>query len=195
MTLETLRRSCGPGLIAALGAALLLFACTSTPAPSPAPSANEAPGKEDFGPQYAWDLFRALNEPLATPEPKIWERDYRQTSTIYLADGSRPTPWGEESVPEEVESATGFPCEQNSPVWHNLDTEIQVDGLTLLDRWNGTVRYQLLMDQPAFDYLLAREFYNLNGQTRAAQAGDPARFPDDASELKTSWIWISDTEI
>ena len=191
MSRDRLRSVSPPGLCAA---ALLLAACTAAPPPAPTPG-DPRSEEPDFGPQYAWDLFLALNQPLAEAGPKVWELDYRQTSTIYLADGSQPAPWGQEPVPGELPPNPSFPCAQPDGVWHNLDTEIQVDGLTLLDQWGGTVRYQLLMDRPAFDYLLAREFYNLNGQTRAAQNGDPARFPDDASELKTSWIWIGTDEI
>ncbi|HKI06037.1 MAG TPA: hypothetical protein VKK31_28925 [Thermoanaerobaculia bacterium] len=126
---------------------------------------------------YAWDLFLALSSPLTGPGPKVWETTYRQTSTIYLATGQAPALWG---------SGQG-PC---GPGIHDLDTSIQVDGLSLNDKWGQPVRYQLLMNEPAFNYLVSRGFYNVNGQEAAAAAGLPADFPPDSFELKTSWIWI-----
>ncbi|HUP42929.1 MAG TPA: hypothetical protein VM599_06930 [Thermoanaerobaculia bacterium] len=151
---------------------------------------------EADAPKYAWDLFLWLNQPVAGGGPKHWETSFRQTSTIYLPDGRKPAPWGSDETPAEVQeraaqlsAAPGGTCAPPG-VWHDLDTAIQVDGLALLDRWNTDVRYQLLMNRPAFDYLVSRGFYNVDGQEAAAREGKPADFPWTAYELKTSWIWI-----
>lgn len=179
--------------------AAFLIACSARQTATevaPAPIAAAAPAAVCDGPfdaEYAWSLFEALNAPLATPGTKMWETDFRQTSTIYLPDGSRPAAWGSEPSPT-APYPTAADCSAASTVWHNLDTAIQVDGLALLDTWGNDVRYQLLMNQPAFDYILGRELYNVNGQELLAQAGEPAVFPQEAFELKTSWIWIGTDE-
>jgi predicted transcriptional regulator len=146
----------------------------------------------DLG-EYAWGLFLQLNNPWIGTAPKLWE-SWRQTSTVFLPDGSRPLPWGQDTVPEEVKSKAQNLATSDcatTGVLHNLDTKIQVDGLVLLNKWNQEVRYQLLMNQPTFDYVVARGFYNVNGQESATQ---PANFPWTAYELKTSWIWIGTDE-
>lgn len=142
------------------------------------------------GPLYAWQQFLWLSQPLAEPGAKVWETTFRQTSTIFLPDGSAPAPWGQEAVPETVTATTPEGCSASSDVWHNLDTAIQVDGLALLDVFGQDVRYQLLMNRPAFDYVVARGFYNVDGQEQAARDNKPADFPWQSYELKTSWIWL-----
>jgi hypothetical protein len=52
------------------------------------------------------------------------------------------------------------------------------------------VRYQILMNADAFNYVLDNGIYNINGQQAMAQANKPTDFPPTAFELKTSWIWI-----
>jgi hypothetical protein len=140
------------------------------------PRASRAALERD-APGYAWDLFLWLNSPLAGPGPRTWETTFRQTSTIYLPEGRKPAPWGAE---------TG-PC---GPGVHDLDSSMQVDGFTLLDKWGSPVRYQILMNESAFDYILDRDLYSVNGQEAAAASGLPISFPGSAHELKTSWIWI-----
>lgn len=176
------------------------FQTPSTPAPAALdlgagaklltdPAASRAALGENAA-EYAWSLFLALNEPLQKDGPKVWETSFRQTSTIYLADGAKPAPWGSAGDPPDLPPVPADnPCVP-AGVRHNLDTAIQVDGLVLLDNWNQDVRYQLLMNQAAFDYIVQRGFYNVNGQEKAAQANQPADFPPEAFELKTSWIWL-----
>lgn len=149
-------------------------------------------GAGAFSPEYAWNLFLTLSAPLTGSEAKAWETSYRQTSSIYLSNGAKPSPWGTSTTPAEVSGAPAAsgPCAATPTPWHDLDSTIQVDGRVLLDTWGQDVRYQLLMNRSAFDYILARGFYNVNGQERAAQQGRPANFPRSASELKTSWLWL-----
>ncbi|MCI0487222.1 MAG: hypothetical protein L0229_11550 [Blastocatellia bacterium] len=155
------------------------------------PQASRKAYEEDKG-AYAWQLFVYLNSPLTGTGQKRWETDYRQTSTIYLPTGCEPPPWGQTSPPAEVVAQAKNLPNWVDPiqVWHNLDTRIQVDGLVLLDTWKQDVRYQLLMNKPAFDYIIERGFYNVDGQEKAARDGKPADFPATSFELKTSWIWI-----
>src|SRR6185295_3027801 len=156
------------------------------------PQASKRARDDDRG-AYAWQLFVYLNEPLTGSAQKYWENNYRQTSTVYLPTGCQPPPWGtvQSPPPDVIKTATSMPRWVDPiQVWHNLDTHIQVDGLVLLDTWKQDVRYQLLMNQPTFDYIVQRGFYNVDGQEKAAQNSQPADFPSASFELKTSWIWI-----
>lgn len=148
----------------------------------------------------AWQIFRDLNTPLTGSASKSWESSFRQTSSIYLPDGCKPTiPFASlPPLPPEVQQGLAALPAWGPPVGvaHNLDTDIQVDGLVLRDRFGAQpqtsrpVRYQLLMDETAFDYVILRHFYNIEGQERAAADNQPAAFPMFSEELKTSWIWI-----
>jgi hypothetical protein len=137
----------------------------------------------------AWRLFLELNEPVSEPDSKAWENDFRQTSSVYLADGGVPPPWGEVPPPPDLPPVPANGCVPPG-VRHNLDTIIQVDGRDLLDKWGQPVRYQLLMNFATFKYIMDRHFYNVNGQEEAAVAHEPANFPDTSYEMKTSWLWL-----
>jgi hypothetical protein len=164
---------------------LLALALTFSGLPDPAAVARRAADPrasrtalERNAPEYAWDLFLWLSSPLTGPGPKTWEATFRQTSTIYLPSGEKPLPWGSEQGP----CGLGV---------HDLDSTLQADGRALLDKWGSPVRYQILMNEPAFDYLVDRDLYNVNGQEAVAMGkGLPVSFPWSAAELKTSWIWI-----
>jgi hypothetical protein len=138
----------------------------------------------------AWNWFIALNNPLAGAAPKMWE-SWRQTSSVYLPNGQQPAPWGQTPPPPAAVLALAMSegLDSNLP-FHNLDSDLQVDGLALRDKFGHTVRYQLLMNQDTFEYILTNGLYNVNGQQTLAQANMPANFPSTSFELKTSWIWI-----
>ena len=143
-------------------------------------------GPEDL----AWNWFVALNTPLTGGAPKAWE-SWRQTSTVYLPDGAQPPAWGQTPAPPATVIALAQKAGLNTNLpFHNLDSDVQVDGLALRDVFNRNIRYQLLMNQDTFSYIVGNGIYNVNGQQAMAQANRPANFPASAFELKTSWIWI-----
>lgn len=147
-------------------------------------------GAEDV----AWKWFVALNSPLAGAAPKQWE-SWRQTSTVYLPTGQQPAPWGQTPPPPPavIAQAQKMGLNTNLP-FHDLDSDLQVDGLALRDNFNQNVRYQLLMNQDTFQYIVGNGIYNVNGQEAKAKANQPADFPATSFELKTSWIWIGDNQ-
>jgi hypothetical protein len=140
--------------------------------------------------QVAWQEFIALNKPLTGNNPKAWE-SWRQSSTVYLPDGARPQGWTQPPPPPQavIEQAKKEGLDLNLPL-HNLDSQVQSDGLALRDDFDQNVRYQILMNQDTFQYIYDHNLYNVNGQQAMAQAGTPADFPPTAFEIKTSWIWI-----
>jgi hypothetical protein len=140
--------------------------------------------------ELAWNWFVALNNPVTGSAPKLWE-SWRPTSTVYLSNGQRPPAWGQTPPPPPAVIAEAQKQRLNTNLpFHNLDTDVQVDGLALRDKFNQNVRYQLLMNQDTFEYIVSNGIYNVDGQAVMAQAGKPANFPATSFELKTSWIWI-----
>jgi len=144
--------------------------------------------------EIAWQMFLQLNTPLTGNAPKLWE-SWRQTSSVYLPDGGQPAPWGQEPPPPQlvIDKAKTAGLDLSLP-FHNLDSDVQSDGLALRDRFeqnsDQNVRYQILMNQDTFQYIVTTKIYNMNGQQALAQSNTPANFPWSAFEIKTSWIWI-----
>jgi hypothetical protein len=140
--------------------------------------------------ELAWNWFIALNNPLTGGAPKAWEA-WRPSSTVYLPDGRTPPAWGQTPAPPPavIAQAQKDGLNTNLP-FHNLDSDVQSDGLALRDKFNQNVRYQILMNEDTFSYILSNGIYNINGQRAMAQANKPTDFPWTSFELKTSWIWI-----
>jgi hypothetical protein len=140
--------------------------------------------------EVAWSWFLWLNMPLTGDGPKTWE-SWRPSSTVYLPNGQQPPGWGQTPAPPApvIAQAQKLGLNTNLP-FHNLDSNVQSDGLALRDKFNQSVRYQILMNQGAFTYIVNNGIYNVNGQQTMAQANKPTDFPPTAFELKTSWIWI-----
>jgi hypothetical protein len=140
--------------------------------------------------ELGWQWFIWLNNPLTGVNPKVWE-GWRQTSSVYLPNGASPSPWGQEPPPPQAVIAMAKQQGLNTNLpFHNLDSDVQSDGLALRDNFNQNVRYQILMNQDTFDYIVQHKVYNVNGQAAMAQANRPLDFPATAFEIKTSWIWI-----
>jgi mono/diheme cytochrome c family protein len=140
--------------------------------------------------ELGWQWFIWLNTPLTGADPKVWE-GWRQSSSVYLPNGAPPAPWGQEPAPPQavIAAARQQGLNTNLP-FHNLDSDVQSDGLALRDNFHHNVRYQILMNQDTFNYILQTKVYNVNGQQAMAQANTPLNFPATAFEIKTSWIWI-----
>lgn len=140
--------------------------------------------------ELGWWWFIGLNNPLTGVDPKVWE-GWRQSSSVYLPNGAPPAPWGQEPAPPQAVIAIAKQQGLNTNLpFHNLDSDVQSDGLALRDNFQQNVRYQILMNQDTFDYIVQHKVYNVNGQQAMAQANTPLDFPATAFEIKTSWIWI-----
>ena len=152
---------------------------------------------------YAWQLFVALNWPVddaANGQPDtgktlnsgsatVWET-WKKTTEVYLPDGSPPPPW---NAPKETPAEVLAKAEQMGlppGPFQNLAEFVQVDGFDFKDKQGVTVRYEVLMDKAAFDYIVQEKIYNLNGQEALAKTDRPFDFPNNAMEVKTSWIWL-----
>ncbi|MGE1173019.1 hypothetical protein [Pseudomonas sp. BW7P1] len=147
----------------------------------------------------AWNWFVCLNQPSAAQTSnRVWET-MKPSDQVYLPDGAAPGPYASNApLPADVtRQATTLGMDLNR-TFHNINAVQQVDGLALhmggsvpVSQKGNPVRFQLLMGQDTFDYIVARNVYNMNGQN--ALAGD-LDFPATAWELKAAWLWIgSDT--
>ncbi len=147
--------------------------------------------------KIAWQWFVCLNQEQGG-RIRYWEQ-LLPTSRVYLKNGATPEPFDSQwSAPQAVLDQAKAMGMDVSRVFHNLDADLQVDGLPLEMGGDSPktpsatfVRYQLLMSEDTFNYIVDKKVYNVNGQ---AALTAPLKFPSSAWELKTSWLWIGDNK-
>jgi len=143
----------------------------------------------------AWNWFACLNQPAGAQSPdRVWET-LKPSDQVYLPNGAQPLPYGQ-SVPPPAAVLSQAQAMGMNPnrILHNLNATQQVDGLILqmggqvpAAEKGQPVRFQLLMGQDTFEYIVQQKVYNVNGQ--AALTSD-LNFPSTAWELKAAWLWI-----
>lgn len=143
----------------------------------------------------AWNWFVCLNQPeVKGSTSRVWE-GLKPTDQVFLPNGGKPLPYNErEPTPTTVLKQAEQLGLDTKATFHNLDSIQQVDGLVLemggqvpAAQKGKPVRFQLLMGQGTFDYIVDKQVYNVDGQ--AALTANLA-FPANAWEVKTAWIWI-----
>lgn len=147
----------------------------------------------------AWNWFACLNQNVSAQSmDRVWET-LKPSDQVYLADGAQPLPYAQRvRLPIEVVAQAQKLGMNLNRTFHNLNATQQVDGLILqmggqvpAAQKGQAVRFQLLMGEDTFNYILQNNVYNVNGQ--AALTAD-LNFPSTAWELKAAWLWIgSDT--
>ena len=139
--------------------------------------------------QLAWQWFVCLNH-VTDNGYRYWE-GFRNTTDVFLDGGKTPLPFTVR-IPDSEELVTERQALKldSSAIFHNISTTIQADGKSLFDIEEQSVRYQMLMNRAAFDYIVQKQVYNLDGQVALAQQGIPLQFPPTAWELKLSWFWV-----
>jgi len=149
--------------------------------------------------EYAWRLFIALDwpadplaraadpsVPLGADRPVVWET-WQNTADVYLDDGRDPGPWATgrplPSVADERRFETltlkDFP---------NARHIVEGRMVPLVDPASSARRLtEIRMNKAAFDYIRARELYNVDGQLRAVAADRAVQFPPGSTEIKAIW--------
>lgn len=147
----------------------------------------------------SWNWFNCLNQTSANGVDRVWET-MKPSDQVYLANGAKPLPYGQSpDLPADVKTAATAQGMNLNRVFHNLNATLQVDGLILEmggsvpeSQRGKPVRFQLLMGEDTFDYIVDKGVYNMNGQAALTSDLD---FPASAWELKSGWLWIgSDTD-
>ncbi|WP_248800228.1 hypothetical protein [Pseudomonas sp. MWU13-2105] len=148
----------------------------------------------------AWNWFVCLNQPAAAGSPnREWE-SMKPSDQVYLVNGAKPAPYGTAVPPPDAVLAQAKTLGLDpSRTFHNLNATQQVDGMIL--EMGGAVppaekgkpvRFQLLMGEGTFDYIVQHKVYNMNGQ---AALTSNLEFPSLAWELKAAWLWVgADTD-
>lgn len=164
--------------------------------------------------EFAWQMFIALNWPAnpdGTPDttasiadielPRVWEY-YRETSTVFLEDGSAPAPWDPAQATPGLRSLsqTSKILNVNHPTGQLLDESLQAFTGPLIDQNGNWAYYEVLMNETEFNYVLENELYNQEGQV-AFTADNIIDFPANTEdtpgsiELKFAWKILADNDI
>lgn len=143
----------------------------------------------------AWNWFACLNQNVSAFDlDRVWET-LKPSDQVYLSNGAQPLPYAQRvPVPAAVIAQAQKLGLSLKRTFHNLNATQQVDGLILemggqvpQPQQGQAVRFQLLMGQDTFNYIVQQKVYNVNGQ--AALTSD-LNFPSSAWELKAAWLWI-----
>jgi hypothetical protein len=158
----------------------------------------------------AWQNFVALNWPAdasGKPLPGIADKgnpvwgQWKESYEVYQTDGSTPLPWGERAPPADFKLSASpaqrilFRTQRNALYGQaTVDDEInQAFTGPIWDQNGNMVRYEVLMNESEFTYLVANELYNIDGQIEFSKQGKSLVFPMatrekiGAIELKFAW--------
>jgi hypothetical protein len=166
----------------------------------PPPASGSVDELQPYFDAYSWKTFVALNWPVrpGTTEPDaatvigradaptVWE-SWKGAWEIFLEDGAEPSPWGTTGeLPEPCRSAAAggqthvLPFVGKTP---NVLTAFDEPFLTgpLIDQAGNYTRYEILVNEPMFDYIVSNRLYSQEGQIAFARDAD---FPSDSANTQ-----------
>jgi hypothetical protein len=129
---------------------------------------------------FSWLSFIALNAPadgtsqIGKDAPAVWE-SWKNVFAVMVPPGQTPTPWG---APDPIPAiCQSVPHDARAPVLRmvgktpDLLTAVDQPFNTgpLIDQSGHYVHYEILINRPMFDYIVANKLYSKAGQ--AAFAG------------------------
>lgn len=155
----------------------------------------------------SWQAFVALNWPANrkgepdnsktiadTLAPRVWSF-WRPAETVFLPDGKKPRPWSMTN-----NRALNSPVFRAKAAWRqhtsSADGNFQAFSGPLVDQHGKWVRYEVYLNRPEFDYILANELYSQDGQVAFSQRSknNYVDFPANigqkkhgAIEIKLAW--------
>lgn len=119
---------------------------------------------------FSWQLFISINACGSQPQWTGW----KSVEQVYLPNGAAPKPWGD-PPPPDVRPL------QNAP---------EISGHCARSADGKPLLYDVLMNEPTFEYIVDRQFYSRAGQINFFndQNAPIVEFPWDALEIKTVWL-------
>ena len=153
---------------------------------------------------YGWDLFFYTSWPVlvkdrGAPDPGrklgesgtiVWE-SWKNTAETFLPNGHAPLTWNaSEVIPPAVGRKPLQPSDSGN-VWEDMTGNSEVDGFPAKDNTGQDILYEIRTDKNAFDYIVARALYNIDGQINYAATNGALDFAFGAMEVKASWRWLN----
>ncbi|MBL3658837.1 hypothetical protein [Fulvivirga sediminis] len=159
----------------------------------------------------SWQFFISLNWPTdASGQPKskitdpgdpIWY-SWKESFEVFRSDGSKPWDWGKLELPEGLTvnlDKTKKVLFRTSKVaeFHYADSVDEIDQAFTAPIWDQSgniVRYEVRMNKKEFNYIVANELYNLDGQIAFSKSHpEGVDFPkgsidkEGVFEVKIAW--------
>ncbi|MCU1256607.1 MAG: hypothetical protein JWM83_2906 [Candidatus Angelobacter sp.] len=130
----------------------------------------------------SWLTFLALNAPAAggvigNDAPTIWQK-WAEVEDVFLPHGQAPRPWGSPPIrPAVCPKGTNMPILRMVGKTPNvLSTVIQPFNTgPLIDQNGQYVHYEIVINQPMFEYIVQNHLYSQEGQTSFP---GPTEFPE-----------------
>jgi hypothetical protein len=148
--------------------------------------------------EYAWRLFVALNWPadaatrgpdrrarFGADRPVVWET-WQSAGNVYLDDGADPGPWLTGAVaPLAAERRFETTSLRDLPNLRRVVNGVMVPVVDPIA--NARRLTEIRMNRKSFEFIRARELYNIEGQLRAYASASAVSFPYGARDVKAKW--------
>lgn len=154
--------------------------------------------------EYAWRLFVALNWPvdLSTREPDhharlgadrpvVWE-SWPSARELLKPDGSDPGRWRASRAPATPQQRFETMSLKELPNLRHIVGGVMVpveDPIASARRLTD-----IHFNRTSFEFIRARQLFNVNGQVRAYESGGSIRLPYGAVNVKAKWRQIEERE-
>jgi hypothetical protein len=120
----------------------------------------------------SWLAFLALNAPatggvIGKDVPTVWE-SWKEVEDVFLADGQAPSPWGKPTIrPAVCPNIPNVPILQMVGKTPGVLSDVIQPFNTgpLIDQSSQYVRFEIVLNQPMFEYIAQNKLYNQPGQT------------------------------
>jgi hypothetical protein len=148
--------------------------------------------------EYAWRVFVAVNWPadrvartadptarLGSDRPSVWE-SWQNTADVFRDDGADPGPWspGATVAIADRRRFETFSLKDLPNARHIVNGRmVPVHDPILNDRRLTEIR----LNRAEYDYIRARELYNLDGQLKVLLQHGSLHFPSAATAVKARW--------
>lgn len=157
--------------------------------PSTAPNATAS---QELFDQYSWQLFIAMNWPAQAgqrgtpdcarqpgdPGYTVWQT-YKTVEETFLPQGVNPGPWNTPLVSKSL-GIINIAALKNSSAVQAVD---QAVGGWLIDQAGNPTYYDISVNEPSYNYIVANHLYNADIVSKA----NHINFPNGVIEIKSSW--------
>ena len=153
--------------------------------------------------EHAWRLFVALNwptnprgepdssVPLGADQPVVWQA-WLRAGDVFLETGADPGPWSAHRAPAPLERRFETLSRKERLNIRHIVGGVMVP---LADPIAAARRLtEIRFNRTSFEFIRARELYDVEGQLRAYGPGRTVSFPYGARQVKAKWRPITASE-
>lgn len=158
----------------------------------------EAPAQPVLDPnhpdRFAWELFVMLSKPAndGSNNDVVWET--WASSEHVFADPDNAPVWPDEGQETVRPRALSRSLLQQDAFREFMRQRHAPDQPVPEFQLNATSVNEVRMNRAAFDYIVANELYNIEGQEKIFDTGEKVDFPVPAKEIKARWKIIDDAD-